>query len=216
MNRAPSRKKNNWEDHFTRRAKKESFPARSVYKLQEIQRKYKVLKKGNRVLDLGCFPGSWLLYAAEAVGPGGRVFGIDLKKTTVPVPPHVETYTLDLLSGETAFPEEIGRELDAVLSDMAPDTTGSKGVDAARSLRLCEAALSLARERLAPGGSFVCKVFQGDGFSEFIETVKPVFGAYRLFKPESTRKASREIYVIGLDKKSFSHEDTKAQSKNLE
>ena len=139
---------NQWEDHYTRKARKDRYPARSVYKLQEIQKKFNVIKKGDRVLDLGCAPGSWTLYAAELTGSGGRVVGIDLKAVDIQAPQHVKVVMGDALDELERVLESIGSGFDVVLSDMAPGTTGNKTVDAARSLGLCEAALNLAEHVL--------------------------------------------------------------------
>lgn len=193
--------KGGWEDHYTRKAKEEKYPARSVYKLQEIQRKFTIIKKGDNVLDLGCSPGSWLLYAGELAGAAGRVTGVDLKKVTITLPQNTRAYVGDILALETEVSEALGRELDVVLSDMAPATTGMKSVDAARSYELCSMALDVALDRLAPGGSFVCKIFQGDEFGEFTDRVKDKFNKHKIFKPESCRKQSKEIYIIGMGKK---------------
>ena len=194
-------KANRWEDHYSRRAKKERLPARSVYKLKEIQLKYRLIKKGDKVLDLGCSPGSWLLYAAELAGAEGKVVGIDLKPAAVNLPPHVSVYTGDILNPDEKLLAVLGTDFDAVLSDMAPATTGSKITDAARSYALCQAALAIARKRLVPGGTFVCKIFQGEDFQIFIDAVKKIFVKYKVFKPQSSRKASREIYIIAMGKR---------------
>jgi len=195
MKRTASRKKNQWQDHFTRQAKKERYPARSVYKLQEIQQKHPLIKKGFKVLDLGCAPGSWLLYAAKLTGDRGRVVGIDLKTVTGQVPSHVEIITADVFSLDV---ESLGTDFNVVLSDMASATTGHKEVDAARSYNLCETALGIAQNVLLPGGSFVCKIFQGPDFKTFTDIVKADFKGLKIFKPRSSRKASKEIYIIGL------------------
>ncbi len=193
-------KKDPWSDHYTRSARKSGYPARSVFKLQEIQRKYRLIKKGHRVLDLGCAPGSWLLYASELVGDRGMVVGIDLKPVTVSLPPCAAGLEMDVFEEEPAAWEKVGPGFDVVLSDMAPDTTGAKDVDAARSLRLCERAFSIAGQRLATGGAFVCKIFFGEDVKAFTDSVRMAFPQIRLFKPASSRKASREIYIIGIDK----------------
>jgi 23S rRNA (uridine2552-2'-O)-methyltransferase len=195
-------KTNRWDDDpYTRRARQEQYPARSVYKLQEIQRRSRVIRRGDHVLDLGCAPGSWLIYAAEAVGPSGRVVGVDLTPVTVALPGHASARTGDVL----ALAEDPARFFDAsfdvVLSDMAPATTGSRVVDTARSFNLCQAALAVARQVLRPGGAFICKIFQGEDFKQFTEAVKSGFAECRLFKPQSSRKASMEIYLIGKGKK---------------
>lgn len=185
-----------WEDHYSRRAKKDRFPARSIYKLQEIQHKHALIKKGYNVLDLGCSPGSWLMYAAKLTGESGRVIGVDLKPMTIQVPTHATIITADVTALDA---ESFGTHFHVVLSDMAPTTTGHRAVDSARSFALCEAALDFARRVLRPGGSFVCKVFQGSDFNQFLNLVRAEFKMCKIFKPRSSRKASKEIFVIGLE-----------------
>jgi len=194
-------KKSQWQDHYSRQAKKERFPARSVYKLKEMQEKYHLIKKGDNVLDLGCYPGSWLLYAADLTGERGQVVGIDLKPVTLKLPSHVRVYTGDILSMEDAFFKSLGNHFNLVISDMAPATTGNKHVDSARSYHLCETALSIAQIVLIPGGSFVCKIFHGEDFTLFTNSIKSAFTKHNIFKPKSSRKASKEIFIIGLKKK---------------
>jgi len=194
-------KKNQWEDHLTRRARSENYPARSVYKLEEIQKKFKVLKPADTVLDLGCAPGSWMLYAARQVGVKGTVFGIDLKEIEIKLPPNVHALQDNILGleNESFIADHAG--LDVVLSDMAPATTGRKDVDAARSYDLCCMALATAEKCLRPSGHFVCKIFQGNEFTTFQKTVKNKFKECKIFKPESCRKQSKEIYIIAKFKK---------------
>ena len=194
-------KRNRWEDHYARAARSERFPARSVYKLKEIQNKYRIMRPGQRILDLGCAPGAWLLYAAGQTGAGGEVIGLDLKPVTIELPPHVRTYTGDILVCDEKVRDLTRKGFHAILSDMAPDTTGNQRVDAARSFTLCHAALALCRDGLRRNGSFVCKIFQGEDFQAFLELVKTDFKRYKIFKPKSSRKRSREIYVIACEKK---------------
>ena len=196
-----AKKQSQWQDHYTRQAKKERFPARSVYKLEEIQKKYNIIKKGNNVLDLGCAPGSWLLYSADLTGSTGRVVGIDLVPVTVNIPPHVRVYTGDILLMAEDFFKSLGIDFNVVISDMAPSTTGNKFVDSTRSFDLCLSALTIAQVTLNTGGSFVCKIFQGEDFKTFMDSVRSVFKNHKIFKPKSSRKASKEIYVIGFGKK---------------
>jgi len=195
-----SKSGNKWQDHYTRQAKKDKYPARSVYKLKEIQQKNRIIRKGDAVLDLGCAPGSWLQYAAEVAGPTGRVVGIDLKPVTIALPEQVEVLTGDIYEMLAALKEDAGSGYNVVLSDMAPATTGNKHVDAARSMGLCEAALYVAKDVLRPGGRFVCKIFQGPDFQAFLAEVRQSFKKQKIFKPQSSRKASREIFIIGLGK----------------
>jgi 23S rRNA (uridine2552-2'-O)-methyltransferase len=197
------KKANFWHDHYAQRAIIEKFPARSVYKLQEIQHKYDLIKKGASVLDLGCSPGSWLLYAAELAGKTGRVTGMDIKPVTLKLPDNVNVITGDILDILTAEPlkNSLGDRFDVVLSDMAPSTTGNSATDCARSVELCRRALSLANEKLIIGGSFVCKIFQGEDFQAYLLEVRACFEQHKIFKPKSSRKTSREIYIIGMGKK---------------
>ena len=191
-------KKKTWADHYTRQAKKDNFAARSVYKLQEIQKKYRILSKGARVLDLGCAPGSWLQFAAQQAGPGGRVVGIDLTPVTISLPDNVTVITGDVADLETHL-DRLGQpRFDVVLSDMAPATTGNRHVDQARSLGLCEAALYIAERTLVSGGNFVCKMFQGGDTQTFSKAVSRHFQKQTALRPKSTRKASREVFIIGL------------------
>ncbi len=195
-------KHNRRVDHYALKAKKEHFPARSVYKLKEIQQKYKIIKKGDRVLDLGCSPGSWLLYAADLAGKRGQVVGVDLKplsnEISMKLPSNARMYVGDVLSVSDDLSRLIGKNYNVVISDMAPATTGSKSVDAARSFELCRAALAIAQDVLTPGGAFICKIFQGEDFEKFLDLVKTYFNKQKIFKPESSRKASKEIYIIGV------------------
>lgn len=190
-----------WQDHYTRRARKEHYPARSVYKLAEIQKKHRILARGDRVLDLGCAPGAWLLYAAEQVGDRGFVLGVDLNPVTVPLPNHVQGITGDIHSLQPTAAQYAGGGFQVVLSDMAPSTTGDPFGDAARSYALCCAALGVADALLQTKGRFVCKIFQGEDFKVFCDKVKVRFERMHIFKPQSSRKASREIFIIGLGKK---------------
>ena len=193
--------KNQWADHLTQRAKAENYPARSVYKLEEIQNKFKIMKKKNRVLDLGCAPGSWLLYAAKQVGRDGKVFGIDLKQVDIKLPDNVVAIKDNILNLDNSsfLDDNIG--FNAILSDMAPATTGRKDVDALRSFDLCNMALKVADDFLAQNGHFVCKIFQGHDFNAFQKNVKSKFKECKIFKPDSCRKQSKEIYIIAKYKK---------------
>lgn len=193
--------KNQWADHLTKRAKAENYPARSVYKLEEIQNKFKIMKKGDKVLDLGCAPGSWLLYAARQVGKQGKVSGIDLKSIEIQLPDNVVVVQDNILKMDNTSFLNNGKGFNVVLSDMAPATTGRKDVDAFRSFELCSMALTIAEGVLAQNGHFVCKIFQGNDFNTFQKNVKSKFKESRIFKPDSCRKQSKEIYIIAKGKK---------------
>jgi 23S rRNA (uridine2552-2'-O)-methyltransferase len=197
--RPPS--KNRWEDHYSKKARKENFPARSVYKLQEIQSRHRVIRKNDRILDLGCAPGSWLVYAAGQTGDKGAVVGVDLKKVSIPLPANAAVFAGDILDMESDLMKALGADFNLVMSDMAPATSGNKHVDSARSFNLCEAALDTAINLLVPGGRFICKIFQGEDFKAFTDQVDSHFTQHKIFKPKSSRKASKEIFIIGFGKK---------------
>jgi 23S rRNA (uridine2552-2'-O)-methyltransferase len=183
-------------DAFFRKAREEGFAARAVYKLEDIDRRVRLLRAGARVLDLGCRPGSWLKYAVTAVGPHGKVVGVDRQPLPAPVPgAHVlvadifELSDQEILCGLSAY--------DVVLSDMAPDTTGIRATDQARSARLVEEALARAERLLAPLGAFVAKVFQSPEVDRLRLRMVRHFTDVRLLKPEASRKQSTEMYLVG-------------------
>lgn len=194
--------KNPWFDHYAERAKKEGYPARSVYKLEEIHKRFRLFRQGMKVLDLGCAPGSWLMYAARQVGGAGSVTGLDRNPVSIALPKNARSMAVDIFELSEKDRGFLGEGFDVALSDMAPDTTGFRDVDAIRSAALSEVALNFSCEVLKPGGSFVCKIFQGEGFDAFFLSVKKRFSSARLFKPVACRKESREIYIIAIGKKS--------------
>lgn len=188
------------KDTFGRRARKEGYPARSVYKLQEIDRRCRLLRPGKKVLDLGASPGSWTLYAAEKVGPSGEVLGLDLKPPRGALPPQARFEVRDVF---TVSPEELGGPVwDVVLSDMAPSTTGHRATDMARSFQLFMQALTLARAVLRPGGSFAGKIFQGEDFPEAQKAMREAFESSRVIRPEATRDVSYEVFLVGTGHRS--------------
>ena len=189
------------QDYYFHKAKKENYPARSVYKLEEAQKKHRFLKPGRRVLDLGCHPGSWSLYAAEVVGPGGLVVGIDLQPGELPQKSGAEIIRLCYDVQFPGLPDILLARwpgFHTLLSDMAPATTGSRFADHQKSLALCRRVLELAGPLLHEGGSLYCKAFQGGDFPEFLAECGPHFAEVRVVKPQSSRRESRELFVLGL------------------
>ena len=189
----------NFRDHYFHRAKKECFLARAVYKLDEIQNRYKILRPGMRVLDLGAAPGSWMQLSSRIVGPSGSVVGVDLKKVEHPFPGYVVVLQRDM--SDAAFEEELVATyspFDVVLSDMAPSTSGVRNADSARSALLFEAALRVARLTLRPGGHFLAKIFQGSDFHRLLVEVKKEFEWVKVVKPDASRKESKEIYILAM------------------
>lgn len=187
-----------YRDHYFKKAKQDNYPARSVYKLEEIEKSSRLLTPGAAVLDLGACPGSWTLFAASRVGPTGRVLSIDLNPAGTAFPGHVTYLTGDMLEPGPDILEAFERlgPFDVVLSDMAPKTTGVKFTDQARSLELCEAALSVAQKRLKPGGAFVVKIFQGPDAPAFQKGLREYFDKVRVAKPKSSRAESKEIFYV--------------------
>jgi 23S rRNA (uridine2552-2'-O)-methyltransferase len=192
----------NPKDHFFKKAKSEDYLARSVYKLQEIDEKHKLIRKNDIIVDLGASPGSWSQYCLKKLGQDGRLIGIDLTDITAIKDPRYTFYHEDIF--RMNWPEELAKldvqKVDVVLSDMAPKTTGIRLTDQMRSLELCEMALLFSSSYLCKGGSFVCKLFHSDQFKEFQTTMKKQFKRVEVMKPESTRKISKEIFLIGLDR----------------
>ena len=189
------------QDHYFHRAKKEGFIARSVYKLEEVDRRVRLLRPGQRVLDLGCHPGSWLQYCARVVGKRGLVVGIDTRRISVELPPHVHLVQADVFELSPADLHHFSNEFDVVLSDLAPATTGVRSVDSDRSSLLFQQALALADDLLVPGGHFLGKIFQGSGFDEVVRELKSKFRKVKGIKPRATRKESKEIFLVAMDKK---------------
>ncbi len=185
------------DDVFVHRARELGYRSRAVFKLDEIQRKDRILRPGQFVLDLGAAPGGWSEYAAAIVGASGRVIALDL----LPIEPvggvefiqgdFTEQATLDRLL------ESIGeRRFDLVLSDMAPNLSGMSSQDQPRAMLLAELALDLARDYLNPGGSFLVKLFQGQGFEELVKDLRASFSSVKFRKPEASRARSSEIYSL--------------------
>ncbi len=188
----------NKKDHFHRKAKEEGFLARSAYKLQEIHKKFRIVHIGGRVLDLGCAPGAWVQVALPLVGPKGLVVGVDLENVLL------KDARFRFIHGD-AFklkPEDLPEgPFDVVLSDMAPKTSGVKIRDQALSAELCLHALLVAKMHLKPGGSLVVKLFEGEDAEKVRKEIAKDFEALKLFRPESTRAASKEIYLVATGKK---------------
>ncbi len=189
-------------DYYAKKAKKEKYPARSIYKLEEVQQKYKFLGRGDSVLDLGCSPGSWSLYASEVVGASGVVVGVDLQETNLS--PRPGGAPIFWLQQDIMEPELIPRvrkfrpAFKALISDLAPKTTGNRWSDSQKSLRLVRHTLKLAETLLLPGGHYIVKVFQGEDFPEFVKEMKQRFAMVKVVKPQSSRVESREIFVLGM------------------
>lgn len=182
------------KDHYYKQAKKEGYASRAAYKLKEIQKKYKILRPGQSVLDLGCAPGGWLQVAAKFVGPKGKVFGIDLLPLKISAIPNV-----------TFFPKDIEESLgenwppfDVILSDISPDLSGIHFRDTFRSYELACQVWKVAQPHLKAGGHLVVKIFPGEESKRLAADLKKSFRSLETFVPEATRKQSSEVYFVAL------------------
>ena len=190
------------QDYYFKKAKKENYPARSVYKLEEAQKKYRFLQTGNGVLDLGCQPGSWSIYAARIVGPAGLVVGVDLqegKKISIAKAAEIVWFCDDIMANYIIEKiQKTEKDFQTILSDIAPRTSGNKWVDQQQSLNLARRVLELAGELLESGGNIYVKVFEGEDFREFVDSVRKSFKTVKIVKPKSSRSESREVFVLGM------------------
>nr|WP_282103644.1 RlmE family RNA methyltransferase [Methylobacterium sp. 37f] len=183
-------------DPYVARARREGYRSRAAFKLIEIDERFKLLKPGQRIVDLGAAPGGWSQVAAKIVGDTGRIVGIDLLEIEPMV--GVEFITLDFLAPEAPalLTDLLGGRADLVLSDMAANTTGHKQTDHLRIIGLAETAAEFAREILAPGGSYLAKVFQGGTEGTLLADLKRDFATVRHVKPNASRADSSELYVL--------------------
>jgi len=186
-----------FEDEFVKKAQRLGLRSRAVFKIEEINNKDKLIKPGMKVVDLGAAPGGWSEYAVKVVGDKGQVIACDIL-------PMDSIAGVDFLEGD--FREEAvlnallnridGKNIDIVMSDMAANMTGNESADSARSMYLVELALAMCNDVLKKNGSFVVKVFQGDGFEQFMKDVRADFKTVKTRKPESSRARSREVYLV--------------------
>ncbi|MEN8198987.1 MAG: RlmE family RNA methyltransferase [Thermodesulfobacteriota bacterium] len=191
------------KDYYYKKAKKDKYPARSVYKLEEALNKYKFIRRGDSVLDLGCSPGSWSLYASEVVGEKGLVVGADL--THVNKSPRAGGAEIIWLKQDIMEPEfllqlrKIRPTFKVLISDIAPRTTGNRWADHQHSMRLVRQTLVIATEILQTRGNYYCKAFQGEEFPGFVQEMKEHFEMVKTIKPKSSRVESREVFVLGMN-----------------
>lgn len=194
-------KKNPWFDKWAALAKEKGYPARSVFKLKEIQEKFQIIKPGFKILDLGASPGSWSQFVCEIIGCQGKVVGVDLEpiKFRSKLFHFIQKDALTLTKGDF---EELGiTKFDVILSDMAPKTTGIETTDHLRSVELAMKALDLCRELLKEEGSAVVKILDGPELSRVRKEFEKIFRSVKIFRPKATRKGSKELFIVGLNKK---------------
>lgn len=185
-------------DKWSQKAAAEGYRARSVYKLMELDEKFRLLKPGMTVIDIGAAPGSWLQYTAEQIGPKGKLVGFDLQEIQ-PVAPNVSLHVLDVNDQEmlqTILTREGVTAADLVLSDIAPSTSGVRDVDQWRSIELAQMVLAVAQKYLPAGGRCVVKVFRGADFDEFLGEIKRMWKQVKIATAKASRDRSREVYVV--------------------
>jgi 23S rRNA (uridine2552-2'-O)-methyltransferase len=191
------------KDTFYKKAKKEGYRARSAYKLEEINKRFRLIKKGDRVLDLGAAPGSWVQVESAVVGPGGCVAGLDILPIEPVAAPNVLLMQADIREIDVgALMREAGvAAFDVVTCDIAPNLSGIREVDDARVVELYKAVLVVVREALRPGGNFLIKLFASPELGDMTKELKPLFTKVATFKPKSSRAVSAEVYMVCMDKK---------------
>lgn len=191
-----------FSDKYVQQAKKKGFRSRAWFKLEEIQQSDNIFKPGMTVVDLGAAPGGWSQYVVQQLGNQGRIIACDL----LPMDPIVG---VDFLQGDfrdelvlKALLDRVGdNKVQVVMSDMAPNMSGTPAVDIPRSMYLVELALDMCRDVLAPGGSFIVKVFQGEGFDEYLGQIRSLFTKVKVRKPDASRSRSREVYIVATGRK---------------
>ena len=187
-------------DEYVQRSRADGYRSRASYKLLELQKSDRLMRKGDLVVDLGAAPGGWTQVAAQLVGERGCVVASDIL-------PMDSLADVEFVLGDFTEDEVLarvlsalgGRRADLVMSDMAPNMSGIRDVDQPRAMLLAELALDFARKVLKPGGKFVCKVFHGEGFDAFVKELRGAFGTVLTRKPDASRDRSREVYVIAKE-----------------
>lgn len=191
-----AKKKNKWSDSWTKKAKKQGYAARSVFKLEELEKRFSPLRGMKRFVDLGCAPGSWSHFVTRN-NPRALVIGIDIKEVSSYPGVFYQSRIEDM--DPQVVRSDLGGVVDMVLSDMAPNTTGNRLSDHVRQLELADKALDFAVSILRPGGRFVVKVFDGEDIQDYYMRVKKHFATVKRLRPKATRNSSVEFFMLGLD-----------------
>ena len=188
------------KDYYYQKAKKENYSARSVYKLKEINEKKHFIKRGQKILELGAAPGSWSEYVSKILGQEGFVLGIDLKERPKKISDNAPFIRGDVFEIDLSVYKNYTKSYSGIISDMAPNTTGHKNTDHLQSVALCEKSLYLSLQLVKKGGYLLVKIFQGSDFQNFVNRMKKHYGSVSILKPKSSRKESKEIFILGLNK----------------
>ena len=186
-------------DHYSIQAQREGYPARSVYKLKEIDEKFRIIRKGSNIIDIGASPGSWTLYVCRKLKGFGSIIAVDLKDLSSGINcQNLKFYKDDAFSA--GFQETAVKTgpYDTVISDAAPSTTGNRTVDTGRSYNLAEDVLNFALLNLKPGGNLVIKIFQGGDEHQLLDVIRTNFKTSKIFKPKASRKESFEVFLVGV------------------
>lgn len=188
-------RKDKKEEFYTQQAHKENYPARSIYKLKEIDERFKIIKRGDIVLDIGSAPGSWLLYVSKKIGERGLVFGIDIQELKIEKKDNIIFLNKDIKDFDFLgyFKD---KKFNLIIADLSPKTTGIKSIDSAMSLELAEMAFDIAQKTLKNKGNFICKVFESQDTKNFLKEVSFCFKDVRKFIPKAVAKRSREFYIV--------------------
>jgi len=190
-------------DYYYRKAKEEKYRSRAAYKLFQAVEKYRFMKEGDIVVDLGAAPGGWIQAARKIVGKKGFVLGVDLKPIKPFEDSNIRTIIGDINEPETLkqILENLPRKADVVISDASPNISGIWELDHARQIDLAQQALKIALETLRPRGNFFVKVFEGDLLNDFIEKIRKQFEAVKVIKPKASRAKSSELFILGIHAK---------------
>jgi len=204
---AKSKSSNNWlkehfDDYYVHKAKQEGWRSRAIYKLQEIDEKDRLFHSGMTVIDLGAAPGGWSQWTAQKIGENGQDFALDI----LPAEPYAGvTFVQGDFQEESVYNSLLealaDREVDLVMSDMAPNMTGNKGIDTPRSMYLVELTMDLAQQVLKPKGTLLMKVFQGTGYDQLLKTLRQDYTKVLVRKPKASRSRSKEVYLLAQGKK---------------
>ncbi len=200
------------KDHFYKKAKARGLASRAAFKIDELQRRFRLIRPGDKVVDLGCAPGGWLQPLATWVGPQGQVVGLDTERIKIPLPAQVlcvQADIQDIVDHPETLTEHLGNTADAVFSDMAPHTSGTRFLDQARSVELARLAWNCAATILKAGGHFVVKIFEGPEVADFRKQLQQHFEQVKTIDPEATRKGSFERYFVCLNRRPNSPESAK-------
>lgn len=190
------------KDHYYKKAKEKGLPSRASFKIEEILGRFPILRPGDKVLDLGAAPGGWTVVLCQTVGPQGKVLAIDLQALKIPPHPNLIFLQKDVACPETKewLHDQLGKKkLACICSDLSPKLSGIPFRDAYLSFELGLMVFELAKEFLEKGGHLVTKQFPGEEFHDYLKTMRRHFKKVKVFEPKSTRKTSREVYVLGMD-----------------